>query len=142
MKQEALYKALRKYVRADVITASMTLMQKLGRAQGDLSQRETAEAIYLACGVQDKERARAAVSMERDDTTAGRAVRELERLLLLPDSRNESGVPTNVVRDLSRHYRGKAAAVRPGYIDGQQIQVRGGATAGWSSVASSYVVEG
>lgn len=137
MKHEALHRALRKYVQPEAIEASMSLLFKLGRAKGELSQREVAEVIYLACGVQQQERARAAVSMQRDDTTAGRAVKEVERLLTLPDSRNESGIPTSVMRDLSRHYRGKVKPSAPGYIDGERIHVRGGATHDWRSIANS-----
>ena len=140
MQLEALTQALRKYVQPEVLQTTLDLLWKLGRAQGDLSQREVAEVIYLACGVQHAERARAAVSMERDDTTAGRAVKEVERLLTLPDSRNESGIPTSVMRDLSRHYRGKVKPSTPGYINGQRIHVRGGATRDWRNIAANYVV--
>lgn len=130
--------ALRKYVRSSVLDHSIEIMQKLGRAEDGLTHREVAELVYLACGVGDDVRARTAVEMERDNTTAGRAVLEIMRLLDDPNGSNESGIPSGLLRDVSRQYRGVTA---PGYYNGRQIQVRGGARHGWSPHAAGYVIQ-
>lgn len=135
---ESMRTALRKYVRSSVLDHSIEIMQKLGRAEDGLTHREVAELVYLSCGVGDDVRARTAVEMERDNTTAGRAVLEIMRLLLEPDGSNESGIPTSVLRDLSRSFHGRTA---PGYFNGKQIQVRGGGGRNWTPHAASYVLE-
>ena len=130
-------KALRKYARAGVIEQSKELLTKLGKLGAALTVSEAAQLLYLCCGVSDKERARSAVAMQREDTTAGRAVRALEKLLEKPDMINESGVPTSVIRDVGREYRNKKT---PGYINGKPIQVRGGSSTRWKPHAESYEV--
>lgn len=135
---ETIRPTLRKYARGSVIDKSLDLMRKLGKVEGDgLSHRETAELIYLSCGVSDKERTRAAVTMLRDNTTAGRAVLEIMRLLTAPDGNNESGIPSSVLRDISRYFRGVSA---PGYYNNQRIQVRGGSNHDWTAHAAGYVL--
>ena len=76
--------------------------------------------------------------MDRPSTIACRAVNEIEGMLLSPDGVNESGVPTNVLRDLSRLYRGVKSQ---GYVDGKPIQVRGGAALNWSLHARHYPMD-
>ena len=72
------------------------------------------------------------------NTTAYRAVNEIEAFLLSPDRANESSVATNVLRDLSRQYR----SVKPQqYVDVKAIQVRGGATRNWSLHAKNYILD-
>ena len=135
---ETMHRALRKYVREEVIDTCLRLMRKVGRAEFELSQREAAELIYLSCGICDKERTRSVLHLDRENSTAFRAVDMIEALLLSPERHNESGIPTNVLRDLSRQYRGQEA---PGYVDGRRIQVRGGASLGWTAEPKSYEVQ-
>jgi len=135
---ETIYNGLRRYVRKDVLEVCVKLMRKLGVDDDCLTQRQAAQLIYLACGVAETERTKAALNMDRPNTTAYRAVNEIEAFLLSPDRANESSVATNVLRDLSRQYRD----VKPQqYVDGKAIQVRGGATRNWSLHAKNYTLD-
>lgn len=131
-------RALRKYVRQEVLDKSVDLLRKLRDVEEALTQRQTAELVYLACGASGSERTRAALKMDRPRTTEYTAVNVIEGLLLDPDGENDSPIPTSVLRDVSRQYRG---IVAPGYHEGKRIEVRGGGRLGWTLHASKYVIE-
>ena len=133
---DTIYNGLRRYVRKEVLDGCVSLMRKLGMSDELISQRQAAQLIYLSCAVSDRERTRAALKMDRSRTIEYRAVNEIEAMLLHPEVKNETGVSTNVLRDLSRQYRGVQT---PGYIDGKPIQVRGGSSRNWTTHAKHYV---
>lgn len=135
---DTIYNGLKRYARKDVLEVCLKLMRKLGVTDDTLTQRQAAQLIYLTCGVSEKERTKSALNMDRPSTIACRAVNEIESMLLSPDGVNESGVPTNVLRDLSRLYRGVKSQ---GYVDGKPIQVRGGAALNWRLHARHYTMD-
>jgi hypothetical protein len=111
-------------------------MRKLDMSEDLITQRQAAQLIYLSCAIAERERTRAALKMDRTSTSEYREVNMIEALLLHPDGKNESSVNSNVLRDLSRQYRGVQT---PGYIDGKPIQVRGGSSRNWTTHAKHYV---
>jgi hypothetical protein len=133
---DTIYKGLRRYVRKEVLDGCVSLMRKLDMSEDLITQRQAAQLIYLSCAIAERERTRAALKMDRTSTSEYREVNMIEALLLHPDGKNESSVNSNVLRDLSRQYRGVQT---PGYIDGKPIQVRGGSSRNWTTHAKHYV---
>lgn len=137
MERDTLALALRKYARAEVIEASFKLLEKLGQSREELTSYEVAKAIYLACSVQEKQRTLAALAIQRKDSSESLEVQAIESKLLAPDISVDCGVPTSVMRDLSRLYFGHAELDAKGHAEG--VNVRGGATRNWVRIAMDYM---
>ena len=137
---------LHKYTSRESVTNSLQILRKLGLAESNLSYREAAELVYLACGNADATRARNALAMARTNTPAGSIVRSLEKQMRSGVMMDMDGMPTAMLREVAGEFRkttrkSSSNASTPGYMDGRAIQVRGGATAEWKRHAAAYVID-
>ena len=134
---------LRKYTSAESVKRSMDIMRKLDTVGEDLTQRQAAQLAYLACAATDDTRTRSALAMQRSNTPAAAIVSEVQRQIEGGTCTALGRASAQMVRDIAQAYKGSARSntTTPGLIDGQRIQVRGGARKDWKRYAADYVID-
>lgn len=135
---------LRKYTGATNVDSSLRILRKLGKESTSMSQRHAAELVYLACATVDTTRTRRALAMCRSNTPESTMVEALQRQLEGNNCASVGTVRAELLRELAQEYNRRSNvsnASTPGYMDGQRIQVRGGANRSWTPHASAYVID-
>lgn len=135
---------LRKYTGATNVDSSLRILRKLGKESTSMSQRHAAELVYLACATVDTTRTRRALAMCRSNTPESAMVEALQRQLAGDNSTTVGTIRADLIKELAQEYNRRSQtsnASTPGYVDGQRIQVRGGANRSWTPHAAAYVID-